>query len=657
MRYFLCSLLCILNLFSTEEEQPVSLIDYSKSPVTRVAGSVNIISGDWIDQETHNKVSGPDPYVVAHSYNSSSLDEGTLADGWDLFHPSELEIYQPKGIYYNRKGCGGGINAPEGIEKGSHHKKHHDLGDRSKPNTEVSQIDNKATLFYREAGGATIVFKGSAKCEHFEPKLHDTGYTVVGSIEQPILRDIHRARIHWIASADQWVVKLGDGTRRVYSRVDKNRMRPTEFRESYFKRTYHIHEERLPSGNVREFHYDDDKELQRVDTYSSDHAYLLHSVSFRRKKEFVYVETSDKQTTRFSLKKLHDRENATTVTAIRRPGMADCKYEYSDKSPNHVRRVCERHVGSRPDVVKYYHEGTNIVHGKKISLKGKKKTEFLRDRVREIQTRDFAGNPVIPAYSFFYEERDEGHLATVRESDGSSTTYRWDKKHRPIRVRSNDPSGMMLHKEHFTWSPEGRLLKRTLLDEAKNPILDRECVYDDRGNAIEEIVRGSVQKFAKQTTLRWKATYSDDSRSLKTSETDPLGNKTYFEYDPSRNLMTARFTCDGKRIIQREFFAYDSAAVCVKSTIDDGSSRHRKNLTDVTKRTIHRITPRRTPPISVPLMRSKRLFGLQKEEKRSSQPTVMHEITTDELLPKNRSTHRATFKNGGPTTTTTRIES
>ena len=60
--------------------------------------------------------------------------------------------------------------------------------------------------------------------------------------------------------------------------------------------------------------------------------------------------------------------------------------------------------------------------------------------------------------------------------------------------------------------------------------------------------------------------------------------------------MTARFTCDQDRIIKREFFTYDSAAVCIKSKIDDGTSRDKHDMSGVTRRTIHRVTPRYTTP-------------------------------------------------------------
>ena len=78
-------LLALLLLFSPLcAEEEFSLVNLSKTPIAKVAGDVNVVSGNWVDQHVHQEVSGPDAIPVAHSYVSSSLEEGSLADGWDL---------------------------------------------------------------------------------------------------------------------------------------------------------------------------------------------------------------------------------------------------------------------------------------------------------------------------------------------------------------------------------------------------------------------------------------------------------------------------------------------------------------------------------------------------------------------------------------------
>lgn len=96
---FVCALL-VLPFLGAEEEQEFSLVNYAKSPIPRVAGTVNVITGNWIDQGIDCQTTGPDPYLVGHAYVCSNLDPGSITVGWDFLHPSTLEVYQPAGITY-----------------------------------------------------------------------------------------------------------------------------------------------------------------------------------------------------------------------------------------------------------------------------------------------------------------------------------------------------------------------------------------------------------------------------------------------------------------------------------------------------------------------------------------------------------------------------
>jgi hypothetical protein len=231
MKYLVVWLMIACQILCAEEEQSVSLVNMTKSPISRIAGSVNVISGNFVDQVSHLDTTGPESYSIAHSYVSSSEEEGSIADGWDFYHPTELEIYQPKGLAH---------------------------GDSLDPT-----FDNEAIIYYRDAGGATIVFKGDNKAKHFKPQLEKTGYTFMGSIESPVRRDVRRIRI-WKEShsSDVWIVVLGDGTLRRYVPVEKQKYRPTQYDEAYYRKTYHIEAETLPSGN------------KRLYTYHRDHIFI-----------------------------------------------------------------------------------------------------------------------------------------------------------------------------------------------------------------------------------------------------------------------------------------------------------------------------------------------------------------------------------------------
>lgn len=602
---------------SAEEEVDFSLVNQTKSPISRVAGSVNIVSGDWVDQFIHHETSGPDPYVVAHSYISSSLEEGTLADGWDFYHPSELEVFQPKGITYNRKGIGAVPLSCWLQAKGHHATPYQPTNDILPPPDE----GNKTTLFYREAGGGTVVFKKEGQYSSFAPKLKKTGYMVVSSIDHPARRDVKRTRIRWEAAADRWVVTLGDGTRRIYSRTDTHQHRPRPDQKRYYRRCYHVSEEFLPSGNRRQYHYDPDKELKTILTVSSDEKYVIHSVAFHRKKDEVEVVTSDGLTTRFLLKKQGKDNAAHVVRAVDRAGRGRLSYSYADDTSHHLQKIQRRKSSAgRHDEVKFYRSGKNTVGEETVTVAGKKKKKFMNGRVREVWTKALPGHPLALRYAFAYKQGDDHSVAKVSDPGGGTLVYFWEKDDRPNWIGLKNLSGALLHAEHFVWGredDEGRLLRRTWLDESKKPLLDREFSYNAQGDVVKETLRGiftgrphrplrfdGAKAVHGGEVFSWEAQYSDDGRSLKTAQKDPLGNWTYYKYDAKRQLLTARFTCDQDRIIKREFFTYDTSGICIEAVVDDGSSRRPSEIGDISRRTIHRIIPRYQVPF----------FGASNEE-------------------------------------------
>ena len=641
MKRCLFLLLFVFHALVAEEEQDFSLVNLTKSPIPRVAGTVNIVTGNWVDQSSHQETTGPDPYVVAHSYISSSLEEGSLADGWDLYHPSELLVFQPQGIQYVRKSPSShdvdglekndlspffkghivSVPAPFPITKGFRgrppkpQKPHRPPRDSKADGYPMvyPTMENPAELVYREAGGATYVFTGDHYAEHFHPKIHTSGYNHISSIDSPTRRDIRRTKVKWDRSHDEWDVLLGDGTKRIYSRTNAFKHCPPFRERNFVKATYCVREEILPSGNRRWYLYNSDKELKTIQTVSSDGKYVLHFVEFHRDHGSVEAKTSEGLSTHFSLKKLRDRENAHVVDSIKRPARGNLSFSYCDKSSCHTRRIYEKSFGNgRKDTVKFYHEGKNEVGTEVIRVSSKKEKKFLQNRVREIWTRQYVGHKPVLSHAFTYKEWQTHGEANVKESDGASTAYIWDTERRPTWIGRETRKGKRLSSEHFIWGKgrdEGRLIRRTYLDNSARPLLDHEFEFDTDGNVTEETLRGLFTgHHTKKMSIdghkhvhggevfTWKAKYTDDGRCLKKAEVDPLGNWTYFEYDDKRCLLTARFTCDGEKIIKREFFAYDSAAICTKTIVDDGSSRHEDHLSGVTRRVIHRVKPRRVTP-------------------------------------------------------------
>lgn len=85
------------------------LVNLTSLPSALVNGCVNVITGDLIEYDQDDIVSGPEAYVLGHSYCSSSLEEGNLGDGWNFLHHHFLEVYQPGRISYVRKDLEGDV--------------------------------------------------------------------------------------------------------------------------------------------------------------------------------------------------------------------------------------------------------------------------------------------------------------------------------------------------------------------------------------------------------------------------------------------------------------------------------------------------------------------------------------------------------------------
>jgi uncharacterized protein DUF6531 len=94
--FLFCSLLAAKDDFFDEQKAleitPPSLVNLTSLPSSIVNHSVNIISGDLLTFSQDLVVSGPDPYILGHSFSSSLVEEeGTLGSGWN-FSPQLLKI-------------------------------------------------------------------------------------------------------------------------------------------------------------------------------------------------------------------------------------------------------------------------------------------------------------------------------------------------------------------------------------------------------------------------------------------------------------------------------------------------------------------------------------------------------------------------------------
>lgn len=543
------------------EEEAFSLVNLTQQPIRRVHGTVNVITGDWVDQEEHLKPTGPDSYAVGHSYVSSHICEGTLSDAWNFWWPSTLE--------------------------------------ESKFFLDGSD-SQRTRLTLKDSGGAELVYTNTESYSKFTPVLENSGYTHIATIDHPVVRDPYRATFEKNYTKHQWILMLSDGTVRIYSKTKE---------QSSGTKMYHITKEVLPSKNERLFAYDKDDVLISIKTMSSCGTYTIQKVTIQQEKDTITAKSLDGKEVVFSLTRRWDNNNKkySLVDKIQRPGAPDRRYTYCQKSPRHERRIEHRSWATGlVEEAKFYGDSTPTIEGHKVEMESDVK-KFAKQRVREIRTKRFCGEELFTKNAFRYSFKGgpKHKVLEVSEADGSSTGYLWNPQKHIIWLGYADAKEKRLLSERFKWN-EQRLVQRAVYDEQKRPRFVRQWKFNKHGFPVKEKLYGLFTSISEKElrlddehepkqgeSLSFEATWDDEGRLLSRSDAD--GNWTYFSYD--RCFVTAKYICLKKdRILRREFASYDSAGCLTESILDDGRSRDKDCMDGVHRRHIVRIHSRKRAP-------------------------------------------------------------
>lgn len=623
--YILSSVLCCSFLFGDEV---ASLVNMTAMP-SSVVGGVNVITGDYIEYGEEYVVAGPDSYPIGHTYVSSSLEEGSLGDGWNFFHDHLLEIQQPAGIHYVTKG-------PVTHDVHPYHNNPPTARrDTRGPNSGVKRGSGGAHISKKyifatldEAFGGKLAFVGeyrSHKLSGFKVQTKNTGFTNVHGGQISGKTNIKNIRLHYHAHNDSWKVTLGDGTTRIYSRQWKlSEMKESQSDRKYAKkhRDYHLVKEIKPSGNTIKYDYNDDHEITRMRLLNIEGVELSHA-HFKQRKYEIPVKTSDNQECLYKLRRIsgvdqHGKKLKDTcvVSGIERPGLPAVHFIYDDKSENHIRRLERKEYADGNFVkIKYYRPHENAMLDRKARiLASKKERRFNKNRVRYVQAPVGSDStPIIThSYNYYPDGARSGH-ADVFDAHQKRTRYSWNKNRRLVSIERYNNDNKLEMAEGFVWGTgklTGHLMVQTLFDGDYNPKYSRVLSYDAHGNILKETLYGRFTTNSGSFTLDSEGypthvtcdalethyTYSKDGFNLKTAERDPDGNYTYYSYVKGTNLLAKKLICDKKKICRREFFRYDESAILIEKIRDDGSSRDPQEMTDVTERYITRIQPRKKQP-------------------------------------------------------------
>ncbi|MBS0636374.1 MAG: hypothetical protein JSS12_02590, partial [Verrucomicrobia bacterium] len=477
-----------LSLFADDEfvQQDVeihpdalpSLINLTSLPSAIVNGCVNVISGDLYEYEQDDTVSGGNsPYMLGHSYASSSLEEGNLGAGWNFLHYHLLEVFQPDRIQYVKKGgksmpylcpfelteiykecIGKRTLFPEAIEALSPPKANpslfaHPLEFLSsslieKGTNRLEREGEPAFLSLYEPSGGRFVFKGRYNSERkkgmrrFKLLTKHSGITNVTHGVISGQTNIKNINLKWDKDKDRFYVKLGDGTTRTYIRQWKYKemVRKRPHHATYY-RDYHLESEVLPNGNKRFYHYNDAYEVTSIATYNKNLSQKLSEVIFEHKtpKDFskapsLNVKTSDNHTHTYYFERLDGKKlkGLYAVSSLDRFTKPKTYFKYSEKD----------HTGKRRLIEKRSEDGFYI------------KTEYYKSgRVKCQRSPMGTDGQEIVTHQFFYKDWEDGSgRCSVRDAHNRLTRYYWNKDKRLKAITRLDEDKNMLMHEEFHWS-------------------------------------------------------------------------------------------------------------------------------------------------------------------------------------------------------------
>ena len=389
-----------------------SLSDYMNSGVPRVHDAVSILSGAWVDSSYHAvDTSAIDPYRLGHHYSSNSSEEGSLADGWEFFHPSEVEII----------------------------------------------VAERVVLYAYESGGAMISFHASSRSSNdFTPQLRGTGYTFISSIASPARCSPHKTRIKWDSKKGQVVMKLGDGRKRTYEQYNSS------LENEVYTYRFRLIEEKNSNNITRVYTYDKkSRDLLSITTRLSN-GEKVGKVSFeKRGKRCITASLSNGRRVHFNLKSMNDKyddEKCRVVTSIKPDGGKEIFFHYSENSKKHIRRVEKKKLSDGNTLLaKFYSDGTTIVDGDTYRPK-KRDRDFIKSRVKELYAKSLPGEkePFL-SHAFTYKSLGSRFAqAEVKEKDGYTTKYLWNQFSKRIRwVVKRGKDGQRLFLERLTWGVGG----------------------------------------------------------------------------------------------------------------------------------------------------------------------------------------------------------
>jgi YD repeat-containing protein len=268
----------------------------------------------------------------------------------------------------------------------------------------------------------------------------------------------------------------------------------------------------------------------------------------------------------------------------------------------------------------YYWMGTNFIDGNSFHVD---LNSPLLSRISYLRAPLGLSSELQVKYQFIYslpQGKDGGGVTTVYDALHHRTDYHFNERKRLERIKKFEENGALYSEEWLHWGPNNTAqeieLKGRSFRAADDPgfIFHKKYDYDGAGNILQETLYGNL-------TGRSPSKFHLDGNLFAIGETESFSRYyqysgepfylltqakegeiiRYFSYLPGTNLLSSELHANNERIYLRHFYEYDDTGLVVESIIDDGAAYEKNNLSQVTERKIQRTIRSNSFPFGLPL--------------------------------------------------------
>jgi len=521
------------------------LANLEGDPSTIVNGSVNVITGDYIDTDVDLILPGPEPLVLQRSYTSSDVKGGHFCAVWHSNFESFLDL------------AGKWAHLEEGFGVITRF-------------TDTTKIGN--------------VRRYSIATRNLLSWVTNSGSGEISGKTNPRNNNLY-------LDAYQTYVQKGNGDRHYYN--------------NWKKSFYFLDRIERPNKNYVKLHRDKARGLYRVCAQNSNGDLFSHiDVNRKSTKEldvnpqFTFSASDGREVTYHFQKRrklLGQDLKGYFLSKVDRPNSPIVSYEYKEGHTQISKKILPNHRYLENE----YYPGfnTDVGGGDYFAKLG----DARKGRVYVQKAPVGTDAKPICTHVFLYHlsknvDKQKAGRTDVIDALGYKTTYQFSKRRRLTAIEKytgiEDPQ--LYTVERLTWGDQSNrdavnLESRSFEDSNGQQIFRREYSYDKNGNVIEDRLIGNLTGCDDSYVKR--SSYSADDLNLLLEEDD--GRKLIrFEYYPETNLVKQKQIISDGEVLLSTYYKYDEHATLIEEFTEDGPTP--------TEQRIRCITPTRGPPIGLP---------------------------------------------------------